>query len=36
MRDAVQGTDFYQNLDMIADPDEPRDLFGMLMRGKPT
>ena len=35
VRDAVQGTDFYRNLDMIADPDEPRDLYGMLMRGKP-
>jgi len=22
----------YENLDMIADPDDPRDLFGMLMR----
>jgi ornithine cyclodeaminase len=21
-----------QNLDMIADPDDPRDLYGMLMR----
>jgi ornithine cyclodeaminase len=28
----LQGTDFYQNLDMIADPDEPRDLYGMLLR----
>lgn len=35
VRNAVQGTDFYQNLDMIADPDDPRDLYGMLMRGKP-
>lgn len=24
--------DIYQELDMIADPDEPRDLFGMLRR----
>jgi ornithine cyclodeaminase len=23
---------FFQDLDMIADPDEPRDLYGMLMR----
>jgi ornithine cyclodeaminase len=28
----VQGTGFVQNLDMIADPDDPRDLYGMLMR----
>jgi ornithine cyclodeaminase len=30
----LKGTGFHQNLDMIADPDEPRDLFGMLMRAK--
>ncbi len=29
---AVKGTDFADMLDMIADPDDPRDLFGMLMR----
>jgi len=28
----MQGTGFYDDLDMIADPDEPRDLYGMLMR----
>ncbi len=30
----LQGTDFVQDLDMIADPDEPRDLYGMLMRAR--
>jgi ornithine cyclodeaminase len=30
----VKDTSFVQNLDMIADPDEPRDLYGMLMRAK--
>ncbi len=30
----LQGTGFFQNLDMIADPDEPRDLYGMLLRAK--
>ena len=30
--DRLQGTDFFLNLDMIADPDDPRDLFGMLQR----
>jgi ornithine cyclodeaminase len=30
----VKGTPFVQNLDMIADPDDPRDLYGMLMRSK--
>ena len=28
----VKGTSFLQYLDMIADPDNPRDLYGMLMR----
>ena len=32
---ALDGTAFFQNLDMIADPDDPRDLYGMLMRAKP-
>ncbi len=34
MRDRLAGTDFYQTLDLIADPDDPRDLFGMLQRAK--
>lgn len=28
----AQETGLYENLDMIADPDDPRDLFGMLLR----
>ncbi|MCG7493601.1 ornithine cyclodeaminase [Thalassobius sp. Cn5-15] len=32
VRDRVQGTDYCQQLDMLADPDDPRDLFGMLLR----
>jgi ornithine cyclodeaminase len=24
--------DYYENLDMVADPDDPRDLFGMVQR----
>ncbi len=28
----LKGTGLYDELDMIADPDEPRDLYGMLMR----
>jgi len=31
---AIQGTDFFIELDMLADPDDPRDLFGMLMRAQ--
>lgn len=30
----IRNTPFFQDLDMIADPDDPRDLFGMLMRAK--
>lgn len=30
----LAGTGFSQDLDIIADPDEPRDLFGMLQRAK--
>lgn len=32
VREKIAGTDCYENLDLIADPDEPRDLYGMLMR----
>ena len=28
----IKETGFYDNLDMIADPDDPRDLFGMILR----
>ncbi len=32
IRSKIAGTGFYQDLDMLADPDDPRDLFGMLQR----
>jgi ornithine cyclodeaminase len=32
LRDRVAGTGLAQPLDMIADPDDPRDLYGMLRR----
>lgn len=32
IRGKLAVTGLYQNLDIIADPDEPRDLFGMLQR----
>jgi ornithine cyclodeaminase len=32
VRDRIRGTAYYQNIDLIADPDDPRDLFGMLQR----
>ena len=30
----IRGTDYYIELDMLADPDDPRDLFGMLQRAR--
>ncbi len=32
LRDRLKGEKFYEELDLLADPDEPRDLFGMLLR----
>ncbi|MFY0661373.1 MAG: ornithine cyclodeaminase [Shimia sp.] len=34
IRDKVAETPFHEDLDMLADPDDPRDLFGMLQRAK--
>jgi len=34
IRDRLQGTTLFERLDMLADPDDPRDLFGMLQRAK--
>lgn len=33
---AIEGTDFFTRLDLLADPDDPRDLFGMLQRARPA
>ena len=30
LQDKVQGTDFYTEIDLLADLDDPRDLFGLL------
>ena len=35
LRDKLATLPFCEDLDMIADPDDPRDLFGMLLRAKP-
>jgi ornithine cyclodeaminase len=35
VRRRIENTDFYQDLDLLADPDDPRDLFGMLRRAAP-
>lgn len=34
VRDKLEETGLYEKLDMVADPDDPRDLFGMLQRSK--
>ena len=34
VHDRLDDTGDYENLDIIADPDDPRDLFGMLERAK--
>jgi len=31
---AIKGTPFFTRLDVIADPDDPRDLYGMFQRAK--
>lgn len=36
VRVRLEGTDCSELLDMIADPDDPRDLFGMLQRAQPA
>lgn len=36
VRARLEGTDCSELLDMIADPDDPRDLFGMLQRAQPA
>ena len=35
IRSKLTETGFFAQLDMIADPDDPRDLYGMLMRANP-
>lgn len=30
LRDSIQGTTFFDDIDLIADPDDPKDLFGLL------
>lgn len=34
IKQAIVGTDYFDTLDMLADPDDPRDLYGMLERAK--
>ncbi|HEY8564592.1 MAG TPA: ornithine cyclodeaminase [Beijerinckiaceae bacterium] len=34
VRAKLRDLPYYENLDLLADPDEPRDLFGMLLRAQ--
>ena len=34
VRDRLPATGLFEELDLLADPDEPRDLFGMLLRAE--
>lgn len=34
VKQQIERTGLYQELDLLADPDEPRDLFGMLLRAE--
>ncbi len=34
VRDRLADAPFFQDLDLLADPDDPRDLYGMLMRAR--
>ena len=34
VRDNIKGTGLFHPLDLLADPDDPRDLFGMLKRAQ--
>lgn len=34
VRGKLEGSSFFQEIDIIADPDDPRDLFGMLQRAR--
>ncbi len=36
VRDQAKATGLFEKLDLLADPDDPRDLYGMLLRAAPT
>lgn len=36
VRDQIEETQLFHPLDLLADPDDPRDLFGMLQRSHPA
>jgi ornithine cyclodeaminase len=36
VRNGICSTGLFESLDLLADPDDPRDLFGMLLRADPA
>ncbi len=34
IRELIKGTEFFEELDLLADPDDPRDLYGMFLRAQ--
>ena len=36
LQDAVDQTSFYTDIDLVADPDDPKDLFGLVTAGAPV
>lgn len=30
VRDAVQGSDFFEEIDLVASPEDPKDVFGLV------
>ncbi len=36
LRDDVAGTDLFRDVDLVAEPDDPKDLFGFAARGAPV
>ncbi len=35
LRDAVDGTDHYEEIDLVAEPEDPKDLFALVRSGAP-
>lgn len=35
-RDAVEGTSFVTDIDLIADPTDPKDLYGLISVAEPA
>lgn len=36
VRDAVDGTNFFENVDLVANPEDPKDLFGLVSALSPV